>query len=87
MIGPIAKALVSCRYGEERWKGVMIVIPVQYRDPETEEILERRHEEGAPAIGTRVKIGFDEYQVLFRWRCVPTSCIVYVRRVAREVAA
>ena len=65
----------------------MIVIPVQYRDPETEEILERRHEEGAPAIGTRIKIGFHEYQVLFRWRCVPTSCIVYMRRVAREVAA
>ena len=65
----------------------LAMIPIQYRDPETEEILERRHEEGAPAIGTRVRIGFEEYQVLFRWRCVPTSCIVYVRRVAREVAA
>jgi hypothetical protein len=61
------------------------MIPVQYRDPETEEILERRHEEdGAPTIGTRVRIGFDEYRVLYRWRCVPTSCIVYVRRVAKE---
>ena len=30
------------------------MIPVQYRDPQTEEILERRYEEGAPAIGTRV---------------------------------
>ena len=60
------------------------MIPVQYRDSETEEILERRHEEGAPAIGARVRIGFDEYQVLYRWRCVPTSCIVYVRRVPRE---
>ena len=49
------------------------MIPVQYRDPETEEILERRHEEDAPEIGERVRIGFDEYQVLFRWRCVPTS--------------
>jgi hypothetical protein len=64
-----------------------IMIPVQYRDPETEEILERRHEEGAPAIGTRVRIGFHEYQVLYRWRCVPTSCIVYVRRIVREAAA
>jgi hypothetical protein len=64
------------------------MIPVQYRDPETEEILERRYEEdGAPGIGTRVRIGFDEYQVLYRWRCVPTSCIVYVRRVAKEVPA
>jgi hypothetical protein len=61
------------------------MIPVQYRDPQTEEILERRYEEGAPAIGTRVRIGFDEYRVLYRWRCVPTSCIVYVHRVVGEV--
>jgi hypothetical protein len=60
------------------------MIPVQYRDPQTEEILERRYEEGAPAIGTRVRIGFDEYRVLYRWRCVPTSCIVYVHRVTGE---
>ena len=60
------------------------MIPVQYRDPQTEEILERRYEEGAPAIGTRVMIGFDEYRVLYRWRCVPTSCIVYVHRVPGE---
>jgi hypothetical protein len=32
-----------------------------------------------------VRIGFDEYRVLYRWRCVPTSCIVYVHRVVREV--
>ena len=63
------------------------MIPVQYRDPETEEILERRHEETVPGIGTRVQIGFGKYQVLFRWRCVPTCCIVYVRRVPREVPA
>ncbi|HEX2183674.1 MAG TPA: hypothetical protein VHH10_15435 [Rubrobacteraceae bacterium] len=63
------------------------MIPVQYRDPETEEILERRHEEAVPAIGTRVQIGFGQYQVLFRWRCVPTCCIVYVRRAPREVPA
>ena len=63
---------------------VEAMIPVQYRDPQTEEILERRYEEGAPAIGTRVRIGFDEFRVLYRWRCVPTSCIVYVHRVPRE---
>jgi hypothetical protein len=67
----------------ERSKGAAM-IPVQYRDPQTEEILERRYEAGAPAIGTRVRIGFDEYRVLYRWRCVPTSCIVYVHMVARE---
>jgi hypothetical protein len=69
-------------FGEEE-----LMIPVQYRDPETEEILERRYEDGAPTIGTRVRIGFEEFQVLFRWRCVPTSCIVYVRRVPKEVRA
>jgi hypothetical protein len=61
------------------------MIPVQYRDPETEEILERRYEESVPKIGTRVQIGFGQFQVLFRWQCVPTSCIVYVRRAPREV--
>jgi hypothetical protein len=63
------------------------MIPVQYRDPETEEILERRYEESVPRIGTRVTIGFGDYRVLFRWQCVPTSCIVYVRGVPREVPA
>jgi hypothetical protein len=60
------------------------MIPVQYRDPETEEVLERRHESEAPAIGTTVQIGFDRFEVLYRWRCVPTSCIVYVHRIAKE---
>ena len=60
------------------------MLPVQFRDPETEEILDRRHEETVPAIGARVKIGFGDYRVLFRWQCVPTCCIVYVRRVPRE---
>jgi len=61
------------------------MIPVQYRDPETEEILDRRYEGSVPAIGRRVRIGFGDYQVLFRWQCVPTSCIVYVRRLPKEV--
>ncbi len=60
------------------------MIPVQYRDAQTEEILERRYEDEAPTIGTQVRIGFEEYRVLYRWRCVPTSCIVYVQGVARE---
>ena len=63
------------------------MIPVQYRDPETEEILERRYEDGAPAIGERVWIGVRRYGVLFRWRCGPTSCIVYVRRVPAQAGA
>lgn len=60
------------------------MIPVQYRDPETEEVLDWRYEEAAPAIGNRVQIGFEEFQVLYRWRCVPTQCTVYVRRAPAE---
>ena len=60
------------------------MIPVQYRDPETEEILEHRYEGESPAIGTEVQIGFERFEVLYRWRCVPTCCIVYVRRVTKE---
>ena len=59
------------------------MIPVQYRMAETEEILERRYEVEAPAIGSTVQIGFGRFDVLFRWRCVPTSCIVYVRPAAQ----
>lgn len=60
------------------------MIPVQYRDPETEEILDGRYEDCAPAIGTRVSIGFGDYEVLYRWRCHPAYCVVYVRRAPRE---
>ena len=60
------------------------MIPVQYRDSQTEEILERRYEEAAPTNGSRVRIGFVEYDVLYRWKCVPTCCIVYVRRSVVE---
>lgn len=63
------------------------MIPVQYRDPQTEEIIERRYEESAPEMGQRVRIGFEDFTVLYRWRCVPTSCIVYVWRVPQELRA
>ncbi len=63
------------------------MITVQYRDPQTEEILDRRYEEDVPSIGHRVRIGFEEHQVLFRWRTVPTCCIVYVRRMMNESRA
>ena len=61
------------------------MIPIQYRDSETEEILDRRYEAEPPAIGQRVMLdGVWECEVLYRWKCVPTCCIVYVRRVRRE---
>lgn len=58
------------------------MIPVQYRDAETEEIIEYRYEEVAPEIGTRVGLdGAGEVRVLYRWRCNPTACVVYVMKV------
>ena len=58
------------------------MIPVQYRDPETEEILDRRYEEKIPEIGQRVMLdGVWECEVLYRWRCMPSCCIVYVMPV------
>ena len=64
------------------------MIPVQYRDSETEEILERRYEDEAPGMGSEVWLGVRRFEVLYRWQCVPTCCIVYVRpaRAERRVA-
>jgi len=59
---------------------------VQYRDAETEENLDGRYEEALPNIGTRVRIGFSEYEVLYRWRCVPTACVIYVRSLPSRMA-
>ena len=62
------------------------MIPVQYRDPETDEILDRRYEETIPEIGQRIMLdGVWECEVLYRWQCVPTSCIVYARPARRRV--
>ena len=64
------------------------MVPVQYRDSETEEILDRKYEAEAPAIGQRVMLdGVWECEVLYRWRSVPTSCIAYVRPVRRRKRA
>lgn len=64
------------------------MIPVQYRDPETEEILDRKYEEEPPTIGQKVMLdGVWECEVLYRWCSVPTCTIAYVRPVRREVPA
>jgi hypothetical protein len=58
------------------------MIPVQYRHTETEEILDRRYEPEVPSIGQRVMLdGVWECEVLYRWKRVPTCCIVYVQPV------
>ncbi len=64
------------------------MVPVQYRDPETEEILDRKYEVEVPAIGQRVMLdGVWECEVLYRWRSSPTCCIIYVRRVRTRAPA
>lgn len=64
------------------------MIPVQYRDPETERILDRKYETGVPAIGQRVMLdGVWECEVLYRWQRVPTCCIAYVRPIRRRIPA
>jgi len=58
------------------------MVPVQYRDVQTDEILDSRYEMEAPAIGQTVM--FDdvwECEVLYRWQSGPTCRIVYVRPV------
>lgn len=62
------------------------MIPIQYRDSETEEILDCRYEESVPDIGQKVFIEeMGEFQVLYRWRCTPTACMVYVKRAERRM--
>ncbi len=58
------------------------MVPVQYRDARTDDILDYRYEVEAPAIGQRVMLdGVWECEVLYRWQSVLTSRIVYVRPV------
>jgi len=65
-----------------------MMVPVEYRDPQTEEILDRRFEAGPPVIGQRVMLdGVWDCEVLYRWRCNPSACVVYVRPVTRKVLA
>lgn len=60
------------------------MIPVQYRDETTDTILDFGHEPEIPRIGERRWFGRQEYEVLYRWQCGPTSCVVYVRPVAAQ---
>ncbi len=61
------------------------MIPVQYRDAETEEVLEGRYESSAPEIGVSMTLdGVGQVRVLYRWRCNPSACVVYVRRASQR---
>ena len=60
------------------------MVPIQYRDAQTDEILDRKYEAEVPSIGQRVMLdGVWECEVLYRWRRVPTCTVAYVRRVPR----
>ncbi len=64
------------------------MVLLQYRDPQTDEILDRRYETEVPAIGQRVMLdGVWECEVLYRWRSGPTCCVAYVRPVRRKERA
>ena len=64
------------------------MVPVQYRDAQTDDILDYRYQEEAPAIGQRVMLdGVWECEVLYRWRCHPSCCVVYARPVRSKAAA
>ncbi len=62
------------------------MIPVQYRNAETDEVVDYRYEDETPAMGSKVWLGVRQFEVLYRWQCVPTCCTVYVRPVSIEQA-
>ena len=62
------------------------MIPVQYRNAETDEVVDYRYEDEAPAMGSEVWLGVRRFEVMYRWKCVPTCCIVYVRPARIEQA-
>lgn len=54
--------------------------PIQYRDPETDEILERAYAEKTPEIGQTVMLDtLGECRVLYRWRTHPMADVVYIQ--------
>lgn len=56
--------------------------PIQYRDPETDEILENAYAESTPEIGQTVTLEtLGECQVLYRWRTHPMADVVYIQRI------
>lgn len=62
--------------------------PIQYRDPETDEIIERTYEDAVPEIGQTVKLdAAGECRVLYRWRTHPTASVVYVQRAGRPASS
>lgn len=58
------------------------MIAIQYRDAETEALLECARSETLPAIDQVVRVGVERYRVLYRWRSGPSAPAVYVRKLA-----
>lgn len=58
------------------------MVPIQYRNSETEEVVALAMEEAIPADGARISFsGIGDCEVICLWSGAPTSCIVYVRPV------
>jgi hypothetical protein len=58
------------------------MVPVQYRNSETEEVVGLALVEAIPADGERLSFaGIGDCEVQCLWSGAPTSCVVYVRPV------
>lgn len=58
------------------------MVPVRYRNSETEEVVGLALEDAIPADGeTRSFVGVGDFEVLCLWSGEPTGCDVYVRPV------
>jgi len=58
------------------------MVPVQYRNSETEEVVGSALEEAIPADGERRSFaGRGDFEVLCLWSGAPTGCVMYVRPV------
>jgi hypothetical protein len=62
-----------------------LMIPIHYRDSETEEELGRGFEEVLPAVGQAVFVDdIGECRVVYRWQNGPGASVAYVRRILPE---
>lgn len=58
------------------------MIPIHYRDSETEEELGRGFEEVLPTVGQSIFVDeVGECRVVYRWRNGPGASVAYVRRI------
>ncbi len=57
------------------------MMAIQYRDAESEILLECVSGGGLPQIGDEVRIGLHLFRVLYRWKGGPGAQVAYVTRL------